>query len=214
MFTTPESPNRTHMKRIVTLAMLVGIVAIALTACSSEPEPTATPRPTATTVVVQPTSDAQPVVPSGADLDRKTAMLLGLDLHRQLWATRPSSNYKFGFQWNVGEFAYQRANVEVRVIKSELDGVLWADNAVKVDGTEPTGFEVPAEPNPDEYYVIDGLFDVIEEAIESDPSRVSLGFDSVFGFPTSVVIEFPASSERKDISFFAAQLSPIAGPPE
>ncbi|MBT3554802.1 MAG: hypothetical protein HN495_04385 [Chloroflexi bacterium] len=199
------------MKRIVTL---VGIVAIALTACSSEPEPTAIPRPTAMIAVLQPTSDAQPIVPSGSDLDRKTAMLLGLDLHRQLWATRPSSNYKFGFQWNVGEFAYQRANVEVRVIKSELDGVLWADNAVKVDGTEPTGFEVPAEPNPDEYYVIDGLFDVIEEAIESDPSRVSLGFDSVFGFPTSVVIEFPASSERKDISFFAAQLSPIAGPPE
>ena len=194
--------------------MLVGIVAIALTACSSEPEPTATPPPTAMIAVLQPTSDAQPIVPSGSDLDRKTAMLLGLDLHRQLWATRPSSNYKFGFQWNVGEFAYQRANVEVRVIKSELDGVLWADNAVKVDGTEPTGFEVPAEPNPDEYYVIDGLFDVIEEAIESDPSRVSLGFDSVFGFPTSVVIEFPASSERKDISFFAAQLSPIAGPPE
>ena len=211
MFTTLESPNHTHMKRIVTL---VGIVAIALTACSSEPEPTATPRPTAMIAVLQPTSDAQPIVPSGSDLDRKTAMLLGLDLHRQLWATRPSSNYKFGFQWNVGEFAYQRANVEVRVIKSELDGVLWADNAVKVDGTEPTGFEVPAEPNPDEYYVIDGLFDVIEEAIESDPSRVSLGFDSVFGFPTSVVIEFPASSERKDISFFAAQLSPIAGPPE
>jgi len=211
MFTTLESPNHTHMKRIVTL---VGIVAIALTACSSEPEPTAIPRPTAMIAVLQPTSDAQPIVPSGSDLDRKTAMLLGLDLHRQLWATRPSSNYKFGFQWNVGEFAYQRANVEVRVIKSELDGVLWADNAVKVDGTEPTGFEVPAEPNPDEYYVIDGLFDVIEEAIESDPSRVSLGFDSVFGFPTSVVIEFPASSERKDISFFAAQLSPIAGPPE
>ncbi len=211
MFTTLESPNHTHMKRIVTL---VGIVAIALTACSSEPEPTATPPPTAMIAVLQPTSDAQPIVPSGSDLDRKTAMLLGLDLHRQLWATRPSSNYKFGFQWNVGEFAYQRANVEVRVIKSELDGVLWADNAVKVDGTEPTGFEVPAEPNPDEYYVIDGLFDVIEEAIESDPSRVSLGFDSVFGFPTSVVIEFPASSERKDISFFAAQLSPIAGPPE
>ena len=211
MFTTLESPNHTHMKRIV---MLVGIVAIALTACSSEPEPTATPPPTAMIAVLQPTSDAQPIVPSGSDLDRKTAMLLGLDLHRQLWATRPSSNYKFGFQWNVGEFAYQRANVEVRVIKSELDGVLWADNAVKVDGTEPTGFEVPAEPNPDEYYVIDGLFDVIEEAIESDPSRVSLGFDSVFGFPTSVVIEFPASSERKDISFFAAQLSPIAGPPE
>ena len=211
MFTTLESPNHTHMKRIVTL---VGIVAIELTACSSEPEPTAIPRPTAMIAVLQPTSDAQPIVPSGSDLDRKTVMLLGLDLHRQLWATRPSSNYKFGFQWNVGEFAYQRANVEVRVIKSELDGVLWADNAVKVDGTEPTGFEVPAEPNPDEYYVIDGLFDVIEEAIESDPSRVSLGFDSVFGFPTSVVIEFPASSERKDISFFAAQLSPIAGPPE
>jgi hypothetical protein len=214
MFTTPENPNHTHMKRTVTLAMLVGIFAIALAACSSEPEPTATPRPTATTVVVQPMRDAQPVMPLEADLDRKTAMLLGLDLHRQLWATRPSNNYKFGFQWNVGEFAYERANVEVRVLKNELEAVLWADNAVKVDGTEPAGFDLPAEPNHDDYYTIDGLFAVIQEAIESEPARVSLGFDSAFGFPTSVVIEFPPSREHKDISFFAAQLVAIPGPPE
>ena len=212
MFTTPENPNYTHMKRTVTLAMLVGIVTIALTACSSEQEVTS--RPTATTVVVQPAKDAQPIIPSGAEVDRKTAMLLGLNLHRQLWATRPTNNYKFGFQWNAGDLVYQRANVEVRVIKDELDAVLWADNAVKVDGTEPAGFEVPVEPDPGEYYTIDGLFRVIEEAIESDPSRVSLGFDSAFGFPTSVVIEFPSESEHRDISFFAAQLVPIPGPPE
>ena len=214
MFTALENPNRTHMKRPLTLAMVVGILAIALAACSSEPEPTATPRPTATSAVGNPTVVGPPVIPSGAEVDRKTAMLLGRDLHRQLWATRPSNNYKFGFQWNVGDLAYERANVEVRVLKNELEAVLWADNAVRVDGTEPAGFEVPAEPDHDDYYTIDGLFAVILEAIESDPARVSLGFDSIFGFPTSVVIEFPASSEHKDVSFFAAQLVAIPGPPK
>jgi hypothetical protein len=141
-------------------------------------------------------------------------MLLGIDLHRQLWGTRPSSNYKFGFQWTVGEYAYERANVEVRVIKSEVDDVLWADNAVKTDGTEPAGFVVPEEPDQSAYYSIDGLFQVIEDAIANDPVRVSLGFDSVFGFPTSVVIEFPPESGHKDVAFFAAQLVPIPGPPE
>lgn len=214
MFTTLENSNRTDMKRILTLLTLVSIFSTTLAACSSGPEPTVTPRPTATSAVTYPTVVVPPVIPSGAEVDRKTAMLLGLDLHRQLWATRPSNNYKFGFQWNVGELAYERANVEVRVLKNELDAVLWADNAVRVDGTEPAGFEVPTEPDPNDYYTIDGLFAVIEDAIKSDPARVSLGFDSIFGFPTSVVIEFPTSSEHKDVSFFAAQLVPIAGPPD
>jgi hypothetical protein len=141
-------------------------------------------------------------------------MLLGIDLHRQLWATRPTNNYKFGFQWNVGEFAYERANVEVRVLKDELATVGWADNAVKTDGTEPTGFVVPELPDKSQYYSIDGLFDVIQAAIESDPDRVSLGFDSIFGFPTSVVIEFLPERGIEDVSFFAAQLVPVPGPPE
>jgi hypothetical protein len=202
------------MKRTVSLVFLIAIFAMALTSCTSEPEPTVTPVPTARPTVAPSTGSESQILPSGAEVDRMTAMLLGIDLHRQLWATRPSSNYKFGFQWNVGEFAYEKANVEVRVIKGDLDGVSWADNAVKTDGTEPAGFEVPAEPNPDDYYSIDGLFAAIQEAIESDPLRVSLGFDSAFGFPTSVVIEFAPDSEHEDISFFAAQLVPIAGPPE
>lgn len=191
----------------------MGLFAIALAACSSDPEPTATPAPTSTPA--PPAGiDAPPVMPQGADVDRKTAMLLGIDLHRQLWATRPSSNYKFGFQWTEGEYAYEKANVEVRVLKNEVDGVLWADNAVTSDGTEPTGFIVPDEPDPSSYYSIDGLFRLIEEAIDADPARVSLGFDSVFGFPTSVVIEFPPGSDHKNVAFFAAQLQPIPGPPE
>ena len=55
---------------------------------------------------------------------------------------------------------------------------------------------------------------MIEEAIESDPDRVSLGFDSVFGFPTSVIIEFLPGRDQADVSFFAAQLVPVFGPPE
>ena len=202
------------MKRTVSLAALIGVLALALAACSSDPESTATPQPTARPTVSPDAIDSPLIMPEGVEVDRKTAMLIGIDLHRQLWATRPTNNYKFGFQWNVGEFAYERANVEVRVIKDELEIVNWADNAVKIDGTEPAGFDVPVEPDMTAYYTIDGLFRVIQEAIESDPARVSLGFDSVFGFPTSVVIEFLPGSEHKDVSFFAAQLSPIAGPPE
>ena len=192
---------------------MASLLLVALAACSSDPEPTATPPPT-TTPAPPAGLGADPVIPDAAEVDRKTAMMLGIDLHRQLWATRPSNNYKFGFQWTVGEYAYERANVEVRVIKNEVDDVLWASNAEKTDGTEPAGFVVPDEPNDEDYYSIDGLFTVIQEAIEADPARVSLGFDSVFGFPTSAVIEFAPDSEHEDVAFFAAQLVPIPGPPE
>ncbi len=199
------------MKKNPSLVLL--LLFISLLACSSDSSSTATSIP-ATRVVVKLAEDAQPIMPADAEIDRETAMLLGMDLHRQLWATRPSNNYKFGFQWNVGDFAYEKANVEVRVLKNEIDAVAWAENAITTDGSEPTGFVVPDTPNPDQYHSIDGLFKVIGEALDNDPSRVSLGFDSVFGFPTSVVIEFPPGSEHKDVSFFAAQVVPIPGPPE
>jgi hypothetical protein len=199
------------MKKNSSLVLL--LLFISLLACSSDSSSTATSIP-ATRVVVKLAEDAQPIMPADAEIDRETAMLLGMDLHRQLWATRPTNNYKFGFQWNVGDFAYEKANVEVRVLKNEIDAVAWAENAITTDGSEPTGFVVPDTPNPDQYHSIDGLFKVIGEALDNDPSRVSLGFDSVFGFPTSVVIEFPPGSEHKDVSFFAAQVVPIPGPPE
>ena len=205
------SPRTEYMKKNCSLVLLV--LFISLVACSSDSSPTATSIP-ATRVVVKLAEDAQPIMPADAEIDRETAMLLGMDLHRQLWATRPTNNYKFGFKWNVGDFAYEKANVEVRVLKNEIDAVAWAENAITTDGSEPPGFVVPDTPNPDQYHSIDGLFKVIGEALDNDPSRVSLGFDSVFGFPTSVVIEFPPGSEHKDVSFFAAQVVPIPGPPE
>ena len=208
------------MKRITTLAVLVGVLAVAMAACSSDngdsgPEPvsTATAVPTATSVpIIRP--ETRDAVPEDAEVGRKAATLIGIDLHRQLWATRPSNNYAFGFQWNVGEYAYQRANVQVRVIQSEIDDVLWAETAVKTDGTEPVGLVVPDEPDIDDYYSVDGLFELLLEAIESDPVRISLGFDSVFGFPTLAVIEFAPGNDHDDVSFFAFQLVPIAGPAE
>ncbi len=202
------------MKRITTLVVLIGALAVVTVACTSDPEPTIEPTSVPTTIAPPAVTAGPEIVPENAEVDRKEAMLIGIDLHRQLWATRPSSNYKYGFQWTVGEFAYQRANVEVRVIKGVVDDVLWADNAIKTDGTEPEGFVVPDKPNMDEYYSIEGLFEVISEAIGSDPGKVTLGFDSIFGFPTVITIEFAPDNPHKDVSFFAAQLVPIPGPPE
>ena len=206
------------MKQNATLAILIGALAVVLAACSSDPEPTATALPTQPVPTAMPPATIDPdlpaAIPGSAEVDPKAAIKIGIDLHRQLWDTRPSDNYKFGFQWTVGEYAYQRANVEVRVIKGEIEQVLWADNAVKTDGTEPEGFEIPDEPNVDDYYNIEGLFAVIEEAIDSDPISVTLGFDSIFGFPTNVFIEFAPGNPHEAVSFFAAQLVPLPGPPQ
>jgi len=211
----PDGIRRNYMNRTLLVAMFVGMATLLLIGCSSDPEPTLASSPVPTATFSPATgSPSLPAVPEGAEVGRQTAMLLGIDIHRQLWSTRPSDNYKFGFQWNVGEFAYQRSNVEVRIVKGVVDEVRWADNAIKTDGTEPSGFVVPDEPDTSDYLNVDELFVRISEAIINEPARVSLGFDSVFGFPTNVVIEFPPGSEFQDVSFFAAQLSPLPGPPE
>ena len=206
------------MKNPAAIAFLIGISIASVVSCSSDPfETEGTTLPTLVSTTPQAPASASnlpSILPDGAAVDRKAALLMGIDVHRQLWATRPTDNYKFGFQWNVGDYAYETANVEVRIIKGEVDRVSWAENAVTADGSEPDGFIVPNEPQAADYYSIDGLFKLIREAVEANPSRVSLGFDSVFGFPTSAIIEFPVVSATKDVSFFAAQLAPIAGPPE
>ena len=106
---------------------MIGALVIVLSVCSSESEPTAVPTAVSTVPTVAPTAstagsagDSLPVIPDNSEVDRKTAMLLGIDLHRQLWSSRPTDNYKYGFQWNVGDYAYQRANVEVRIIPGKL----------------------------------------------------------------------------------------------
>lgn len=206
------------MKNSAAVAFLIGISIGSVVSCSSntvETEVTTLPAlVSARPQTAGSATNSPSILPDGAEVDRKAALLMGIDVHRQLWATRPTDNYKFGFQWNVGDYAYQTANVEVRIIKGEVDRVSWAENAVRTDGSEPDGFIVPNEPEAEDYYSVDGLFKLIEEGVKANPSRISLGFDSVFGFPTSVIIEFPVVSERKDISFFAAQLVPIPGPPE
>ena len=206
------------MKNPAAIVFLIGISIASVVSCSSNPfETEVTTFPILVGITPQASTSASnspSILPEGAEVDRKAALLMGIDVHRQLWATRPTDNYKFGFQWNVGDHPYETANVEVRIIKGEVDRVSWAENAVTTDGSETDGFIIPSEPHAADYYSIDGLFKLIQEAVEANPSRVSLGFDSVFGFPTSAIIEFPVESETKDVSFFAAQLVPIPGPPE
>ena len=216
------------MKRFTILTASMGVLAIVIVGCSSDSgdgstdsASTATVVPAATSAsAAPPTSaaiadqDPQEVIPEGAEVDRKTAVLLGIDIHRTRWGTRPSGNYKFGFEWNVGEFAYQRANVVVWVIQNEIERVEWSTTAVKTDGTEPPGFVVPDKPNVDDYYNIDGLFNLISDAVEAGPGAVSLAFDSDFGYPTLSEILFAPGSDHEPLSFFATQLVPIPGPPE
>ncbi len=73
---------------------------------------------------------------------------------------------------------------------------------------------IPDEPDIDYYYSIDGLFELITEAIDSGPERVTLGFDSAFGYPTLVIIEFAPGNDHGDVSFSATQLVQIPGPPD
>ena len=111
------------MKRFTILTASMGALAIVIVGCSSgtgdgsaDSASTATTVPAATSAPADPPTSAaiadqkpQEIIPEDAEVDRKTAVLLGIDIHRTRWGTRPSGNYKFGFEWNVGEFAYQRA---------------------------------------------------------------------------------------------------------
>ena len=58
------------------------------------------------------------------------------------------------------------------------------------------------------YHTIDSLFDVIQDAITDEADQLTLSYDSEFGYPTNVAIDYNVSAIDDEYTLTANAYSP------
>lgn len=171
--------------KTILFALIIG-AAVACTAVADEPTGTPTGTPTPTVVISTPTPVASPDV-------QQTE----LDLNRQLWKSKAIQRYHFEHRWIC--FCPQEyvALVDISVRDGPIVGIKFAEVE---DGT------TKGDPDISRYYTISGLFDIIQEAIDTKAFDIDVKYDAELGYPTAVYIDYDARTADEEMGFMAANL--------
>ena len=127
-----------------------------------------------------------------------------LDSHRTLWEQTRSSDYTYEYNVlcecsdNFGQ------TVKVTVLNGAVESVVYAESGEfgRKAGDPPV---VSGSPR---YHTIDGLFDVIQEAINFEADRLTVSYNSEFGYPTDVAIDQFVNAIDDEYSLTANAYSP------
>ena len=127
--------------------------------------------------------NAQPDVAEGAQAE--------LDRHRTLWEANRSGDYTFEYRpvcFCPWEFVQP---VEVKVRNGVVESVTYVESG---ESAATNGFP---------YHTIDGLFDMIQDAIDREAVRLTVSYDPEIGYPTSVSIDYSLTIIDEEFSFTA-----------
>ena len=127
-----------------------------------------------------------------------------LDIHRTLWEQTRSSDYTYEYNVlcecsdNFGQ------TVKVTVINGGIESVVYAESGEfgRKAGDPPV---VSGSPR---YHTIDSLFDVIQDAIADEADRLTVSYNSEFGYPTDVAIDQFVNAIDDEYSLTASAYSP------
>ena len=123
-----------------------------------------------------------------------------LKQNQKIWLNAAFSNYNFKYGKSCSECAPQGI-FWVKVIadtvfsverdSSEIDGVTMQENIEWVRKLTPT---------------IDGLFEIIQHAIDSDAAILSVEYDSTYGYPIDIQIDYDKQTIDDEVHYFASDL--------
>ena len=116
----------------------------------------------------------------------------GVDWHRTLWEANRSGDYTFEYHpvcFCLRDFVQP---VEVKVRNRVVESVTYLESG-----------ESPATNGFPDYHTIDGLFDVIQDAIDREAARITVNYDPEIGYPTSVSIDYALNMADEEFAFTA-----------
>jgi hypothetical protein len=118
-----------------------------------------------------------------------------LSANRLAWDENGSADYQFDFKW-----------ICFCVIEyTRLARITVTSDSVTAASFVGDGSIVP----PDElgrYRTVEGLFDLIEHAINGGAASITAAFDSALGYPTDVNIDYDADTVDEELGFVAQNL--------
>ena len=112
-----------------------------------------------------------------------------LDSNRTLWEQTRSNDYTY--EYKAICFHCSRQTVKVTVTTGDIESVVYAESGFYGESGEP---RVRLDGGPS-YPTIDSLFDAVQHAITREPDQLTVSYDSEFGYPTNVTIDYSNSTD-------------------
>ena len=126
-----------------------------------------------------------------------------LDGHLSLWQQARLGDYSYEYNVlcecsdNLGQ------PVKVTVADGVIESIAYAASGELVYSGDPSVVE--GSPR---YYKIDGLLEVIQKAIDTEADQITVSYDSEYGYPTSIEIDYDVNAIDDEYTLTATRFSP------
>lgn len=121
-----------------------------------------------------------------------------LDKHRTLWEQTRSSDYTYEYQVLCECTAHLDQAVKVSVRDGGIKSVVYVESG-----------KVPVKWGGDRgYHTPDSLFDVIQDAITGEADQLIVIYNSEFGYPANITIDYDANATDDEYVLTANAYSP------
>ena len=123
--------------------------------------------------------------------DRHVDTQSQLDSNRKKWDSEMASNYQFNFQWSCYCSMDFVAQVNITVRENRIHSTAF------VEGDVP----IPLDVAIGRYHTMDGLFNLLQSAIDANAHTISAKYHSELGYPTQVWIDYDQRSADEELGF-------------
>ena len=123
--------------------------------------------------------------------DRHVDTQSRLDNNRKKWDSEMASNYQFYFQWSCYCTMDFVAEVNITVRENRIH------DAVLVESDVPISLDAAIE----RYKVMDGLFDLLQSAIDENAHTITAKYHPELGYPIEVWIDYEQNSVDEELGF-------------
>ena len=166
-----------------TRSPIAGSSSTAIPAASSTPAPTPTP------VLIQPNPGLE------FDLD---ALQNELTHNRLRWDLMAMKRYQFDHRWICFCISELGAPVAITVRSGAIMRAAYVDSEI-----------VTGDPDITRYHTVDGLFDIIQDAIDREAYDILAEYDAELEYPTAVSIDYDSHIADEERAFTVSNLTVI-----
>ena len=126
-----------------------------------------------------------------------------LDSHLSLWQQARLGDYTYEYNVLCECSDHLGQPVKVTVTNGVIESVVYAESGELIHSGDP-----PVVDGSPRYYMINGLFEVIQDAIDDEADQITVSYDSEFGYPTNIEIDWNINAIDDEYILTATRFSP------